>query len=74
MRFLEGKLGDAQFNDLAAYIAGKLGGTPSYLQVVAMPVPVLAPASLNFGAADLLSDDADADRHGQQRRATPARR
>lgn len=54
MRFLENQLGDAQFNDLAAYLAGKLGGTPTYLQVVAMPVPVLAPASLNFGALDVL--------------------
>lgn len=42
MRFLENRLGDAQFNDVAAYLAGKLGGTPGYLQVVAMPVPVLA--------------------------------
>lgn len=55
MRFLEDKLGDAQFNDLAAYIAGKLGGTASYLQVVAMPVPKLAPQTLNFAAADLLT-------------------
>jgi hypothetical protein len=55
MQFLAGALGAAQYNDLAAYIAGKLGGTPSYLQVVAMPVPVLDPATLNFAAADLLS-------------------
>lgn len=55
MHFLAGQLGAAQYNDLAAYIAGKLGGTPSYLQVVAMPVPVLDPATLNFAAADLLS-------------------
>lgn len=55
MRFLENQLGDAQFNDLAAYLAGKLGGTPGYLQVVAMPVPVLSPASLNFGAVDQLT-------------------
>lgn len=55
MRFLEDQLGDAQYNDIAAYLAGKLGGTPGYLQVVAMPVPVLAPESLNFGAVDQLS-------------------
>lgn len=55
MRFLEDKLGGAQYNDLAAYIAGKLGGTASYVQVVAMPVPRLAPETLNFAAADLLS-------------------
>lgn len=55
MRFLENQLGDAQFNDLAAYLAGKLGGTPGYLQVVAMPVPALAPANLNFGAVDQLT-------------------
>lgn len=55
MRFLENTFGDAQFNDLAAYIAGKLGGTASFLQVVAMPVPRLAPETLNFAAADLLT-------------------
>lgn len=55
MRFLDNQLGDAQFNDLAAYLAGKLGGTPGYLQVVAMPVPSLTPASLNFGAVAQLS-------------------
>lgn len=55
MRFLEGLLGDAQFNDVSAYLAGKLGGTPTYLQVVAMPVAALAPANLSFGARDLLS-------------------
>ena len=55
MRFLDGQLGDAQFNDLSAYLSSKLGGTPSYLQVVAMPQPVLAPAALAFGALDLLT-------------------
>ncbi len=55
MRFLEGQLGDAQYNDIAAYLAAKLGGTPSYLQVVAMPMPSLAPDSLSFGALDLLA-------------------
>ncbi|WP_341886892.1 choice-of-anchor D domain-containing protein [Variovorax sp. YR752] len=54
MRFLENQLGDAQYNDIAAFLAAKLGGTPSYLQVVAMPMPSLAPDSLAFGALDLL--------------------
>lgn len=55
MRFLENQLSDAQFNDLAAFLAGKLGGTPSYLSVVAMPAPMLSPASLSFGSLDLLA-------------------
>jgi trimeric autotransporter adhesin len=54
MRFLEGKFSAAQFNDLAAYIAGKLGGTPSYMDVTAMPVPMVSASSMNFGAIDLL--------------------
>ena len=54
MRFLEGQLSAAQFNDLAAYVAGKLGGTPSYMDVTAMPVPTVSASSLNFGAIDLL--------------------
>jgi hypothetical protein len=54
MRFLEGQLSAAQFNDLAAYIAGKLGGTPTYMSVAAMPVPTLSTASLSFGTLDLL--------------------
>jgi len=49
MQFLSGRLSDAEFNDLAAYIAGKLGGTPVYLPVAAAPNPTVSPASLQFG-------------------------
>ncbi|WP_141289819.1 choice-of-anchor D domain-containing protein, partial [Ideonella azotifigens] len=49
MQFLSGRLSDTEFNDLAAYIAGKLGGTPVYLPVAAAPSPTVSPASLQFG-------------------------
>ncbi|MEP7101339.1 MAG: choice-of-anchor D domain-containing protein [Burkholderiales bacterium] len=48
MNFLQGKLSDAQLNDLAAYVAGVLGGSPSYLAVAPVPKPTLSPASLSF--------------------------
>lgn len=53
MDFLQGKLSDAQLNDVAAYIAGKLGGTPTYLAVAPMPSPALSPASLAFASQAL---------------------
>ncbi|MFN7727105.1 MAG: choice-of-anchor D domain-containing protein [Rubrivivax sp.] len=49
MSFLAGRLTAQQYNDLAAYIASTLGGTPSYLPVAAAPRPTLSPTSLGFG-------------------------
>ncbi|MEP7295296.1 MAG: choice-of-anchor D domain-containing protein [Burkholderiales bacterium] len=48
MAFLQGKLSDEQINDLTAYIAGVLGGAPSYLAVAAAPKPTISPTSLSF--------------------------
>jgi len=53
MAFLAGKLSNEQLNDLAAYIAQTLGGTPVYLPVAARPKPVLEPAGINFGVQTL---------------------
>jgi hypothetical protein len=53
MAFLQGKLTDAQFNDLAAYVAATLGGSPSYLTVAAAPKPSLTPTSLSFPSQTL---------------------
>jgi hypothetical protein len=53
MTFLAGHLSDAQLNDLSAYIASTLGGTPTYLSVAPAPSPVLAPTSLTFAAQTL---------------------
>lgn len=55
MRFLETRLTDAQYNDLAAYIARELALTPVYLPVAAQPSPTLTPASVNFGAVNVMS-------------------
>jgi hypothetical protein len=48
MAFLQGKLTDAQLNDLTAYIAQQLGRTPSYLPVTPMPAPSVSPPSITF--------------------------
>ena len=53
MAFLAGKLSNEQLNDLAAYIAQTLGGTPIYLPVAAKPKPQLDPAGINFGVQPL---------------------
>ena len=49
MQFLSGRLTDAELNDLAAYIASQLGGTPTYLAVASAPRPTVSPASIHFG-------------------------
>jgi hypothetical protein len=48
MNFLQGKLTDAQLNDLAAYIGQQLGRTPSYLPTTPEPAPSVSPGSLSF--------------------------
>lgn len=48
MAFLQGKLSDAQLNDLAAYIGQQLGRTPSYLPTTPEPAPSISPGSLSF--------------------------
>ncbi len=53
MAFLANKLSNEQLNDVAAYIAQTLGGTPIYLPVAATPRPLLEPASINFGVQAL---------------------
>lgn len=58
MSFLAGHLTDAQLNDLSAYIAGKLGGAPSYLTVAAAPSPSVSPTSVSFASQTLRSASA----------------
>jgi len=58
MAFMQGKLSDAQLNDLTAYIAGQLGRTPSYLPVTPMPAPALSPPALTFTSQPLRSTSA----------------
>jgi mono/diheme cytochrome c family protein len=53
MAFLSGHLTDSQLNDLSAYIASVLGGTPTYLAVAPAPSPALAPTALTFAAQSL---------------------
>ena len=53
MAFLSGHLTDSQLNDLSAYIASALGGTPTYLTVAPAPSPALAPTALTFAAQSL---------------------
>lgn len=48
MTFLQGKLTDAQLNDLAAYIGQQLGRTPSYLPTTPEPAPSVSPGSITF--------------------------
>ncbi|SHN30504.1 choice-of-anchor D domain-containing protein [Rhizobacter sp. OV335] len=48
MTFLQGKLTDAQLNDLAAYIGQQLGRTPSYLPTTPEPAPSISPSSISF--------------------------
>lgn len=53
MSFLSGKLTDAEINDIAAYIAGTLGGTPTYIAVSGAPSVGVSPASLQFASQNL---------------------
>lgn len=53
MAFLSGHLTDSQLNDLSAYIASVLGGTPTYLTVAPASSPALAPTALTFAAQSL---------------------
>lgn len=53
MQFLAGKLSNEQLNDLAAYIAQKLGGTPVLLPVAPRARPALEPSGINFGVQAL---------------------
>ena len=55
MTFLAGHLSDSQLNDLSAYVASVLGGTPTYLQVAAAPSPALNPTALSFTGHSLRS-------------------
>jgi len=58
MSFLSGRLTDAQLNNLSAYIAGKLGGSPTYLAVAAAPSPSVNPGNLSFPGQALRSASA----------------
>ena len=58
MNFLSGRLTDAQLNNLSAYIAGKLGGSPTYLAVAAAPSPSVTPTNLGFPSQALSSASA----------------
>src|SRR4051812_12418372 len=58
MAFLSGHLTDGQLNDLSAYIASKLGGTPTYLAVAAAPSPSINPTSLGFNSQNVNSASA----------------
>jgi len=50
MNFLAGHLTDAQYNDLAAYIASTAGGTASYLTVASAPLATLSTTNIAFGS------------------------
>ncbi len=53
MRFLSAHLSDADYNDLAAYIASATGSAPSYLAVTPAPAVTLSLGTLTFGAVTL---------------------
>lgn len=53
MRFLSAHLSDADYNDLAAYIASATGTAPSYLAVTSVPAVTLSLGALTFGAVTL---------------------
>lgn len=53
MSFLAGKFTDAELNDIAAYIAGTLGGTPTYIAVSGAPSVSVSPASLQFASQNV---------------------
>lgn len=55
MSFLSGQLTDAQLNNLSAYIASTLGGSPTYLAVAPAPTPVVNPSALTFTGQTLQS-------------------
>lgn len=53
MSFLSGKFTDSEINDIAAYIAGTLGGTPTYIPVSGAPSVGVSPASLQFASQNI---------------------
>ena len=53
MSFLSGKLTESEINDIAAYIAGTLGGTPTYIPVSGAPSVGVSPASVQFASQNI---------------------
>jgi mono/diheme cytochrome c family protein len=49
MAFLKGRLSDEDLNDIAAYIAQRLGGLPTLLPVAPRAQPRIEPEGFNFG-------------------------
>ena len=53
MRALQGRLTESDLNDLAAYIAGQTGRTPTYYPVSTAPAVSLSTTSVGFGSVTL---------------------
>ena len=53
MRALQGRLTQSDLNDLAAYIAGQTGRTPTYYPVSSAPAVSLSTTSVGFGSVTL---------------------
>lgn len=53
MNFLSGKLTDSQINDIAAYIASTLGGTPTYIAISGAPSVSVSPGSVRFASQNI---------------------
>ncbi len=58
MKKLNGFITDAEFNDLAAYISGAWGSTPTYIAVTAAPSVSISATSLSFTAQNVGSASA----------------
>lgn len=53
MTFLNGRVTDAEVNDLAAYIAGAFGITPVYIAVTAAPSAAISATALTFASQNV---------------------
>jgi len=59
MSFLAGKLTDSQLNDIAAYVASTLGGTPTYIPISGAPSVGVSPGSVQFASQNIGTTSAD---------------
>lgn len=53
MTFLNGVVSDAEVNDLAAYISGAFGTTPTYIAITATPAASVSATTLSFASQNV---------------------
>jgi hypothetical protein len=53
MTFLNGVVSDAEINDLAAYISGAFGVTPTYIAITATPAASVSATALTFASQNV---------------------